>query len=177
MRISGFGRNALGFLVAAMLAGCGGSQPPIGAPGALPQTSARFSTPRFAQDLAAGRHQDVHVSWLRHGLQNDDLLYLTQSAVKVFTYPQGKLVGGLQQHYSARGECVDSDGDVFVTNIDGRIEEYAHGRIGPIGELDTVRGYPLACAIDPTTGDLAATVGGNRIDIFKGAQGKPIVYK
>jgi hypothetical protein len=32
---------ALGIAVAAaLLAGCGGSQPPIGAPGAMPQTSA-----------------------------------------------------------------------------------------------------------------------------------------
>ena len=41
MMISGFGRYALGACVAAaMLAGCGGSQPPIGGPGAMPQTSA-----------------------------------------------------------------------------------------------------------------------------------------
>jgi hypothetical protein len=34
-----FGRYVLGgFAVAAMLAGCGGSQPPIGAMGAMPQS-------------------------------------------------------------------------------------------------------------------------------------------
>ncbi|MGC2495189.1 hypothetical protein [Candidatus Binatus sp.] len=33
-----FSRNAHSvFVAAAMLAGCGGSQPPIGAPGAMPQ--------------------------------------------------------------------------------------------------------------------------------------------
>jgi hypothetical protein len=37
-----FGRCALSIgVVAAMLAGCGGSQPPIGAPGAMPQSRAR----------------------------------------------------------------------------------------------------------------------------------------
>jgi hypothetical protein len=41
MRILDFSRYALtSCAAAAMLAGCGGSQPPIGAPGAMPQTSA-----------------------------------------------------------------------------------------------------------------------------------------
>jgi hypothetical protein len=35
-----FRRSALGLSAAAFLAACGGSQPPIGAPGAMPQTSA-----------------------------------------------------------------------------------------------------------------------------------------
>ena len=40
MMISGFSRCALSISVAAaMLAGCGGSQPPIGVPGATMQTS------------------------------------------------------------------------------------------------------------------------------------------
>jgi uncharacterized repeat protein (TIGR03803 family) len=40
MYISDFGRHALGIYAAAvLLAGCGGSQPPVGAPGAMPQTS------------------------------------------------------------------------------------------------------------------------------------------
>jgi hypothetical protein len=42
MKLSDFGRCALTCCVgaAAMLAGCGGSQPPIGAPGAIPEASA-----------------------------------------------------------------------------------------------------------------------------------------
>ena len=41
MRISGFSRYVLsGCVAVAMLAGCGGSQSPIAAPGAMPQTSA-----------------------------------------------------------------------------------------------------------------------------------------
>ncbi len=45
MRISDFSRNALtscvaAAMLAATLAGCGGSQPPIGMPGAIPQSSA-----------------------------------------------------------------------------------------------------------------------------------------
>jgi hypothetical protein len=45
MKISDFGRYALSSCVAAtMLAGCGGSQPPIGAPGAMPQSSTNAPT-------------------------------------------------------------------------------------------------------------------------------------
>jgi hypothetical protein len=41
MGIRDFSRSAFGICAAAaMLAGCGGSQPPIGAPGAMPQSSA-----------------------------------------------------------------------------------------------------------------------------------------
>jgi hypothetical protein len=41
MRSLDFGRFALSSCLAtAMLAGCGGSQPPIGAPGAMPQAPA-----------------------------------------------------------------------------------------------------------------------------------------
>lgn len=133
--------------------------------------------PSYVAPSATSASQDMHGAWLRQGLQKDDLLYLAYNALNVFTYPQGKLVGGLQQPYSTRGECVDARGDVFVTNIQGEIEEYAHGHIGVIGELHTVREYPLACAIDPTTGDLAVTGGGNRINIFSGAQGNATVYK
>jgi phospholipase C len=40
MRISGLSRSRLSsFVVAALLAGCGGSQPPIGAPGVVPQNA------------------------------------------------------------------------------------------------------------------------------------------
>jgi hypothetical protein len=45
MRISGFGRYAISSSIAvAMLAGCGGSQPPIGAPAATAQNYAINST-------------------------------------------------------------------------------------------------------------------------------------
>jgi hypothetical protein len=37
MRMTALGRFALAISAAALLAGCGGSQPPIGAPGAMPR--------------------------------------------------------------------------------------------------------------------------------------------
>ena len=46
MRSLDFRRYVLsGCATAAMLAGCGGSRPPIGAPGAMPQTAAAATPP------------------------------------------------------------------------------------------------------------------------------------
>lgn len=177
MKSIDLGRYALGgFATVAMLAACGGSQPPIGVPATMPQIAPLFSRYPVTSEPSATGGQSVQTSWMRKGSQKDDLLYLTQAAVKVFTYPQGKLVGGLQQHHSTRGECVDSSGNVFVTSLGRTIEKYAHGRTGQIGQLTTMDVEPLACAVDPTTGDLAVTGGLNKIDIFKGARGKPIIY-
>ena len=172
MRISDFSRYAIGFFVtAAMLAGCGGSQPPIGAPGAMPQSR------------AIATHADRSGSWMLPEAQTQDLLYVTDyTYVKVFTYPQLKQAGTLTGFGSDVGECVDSKGDVFVTNqLPTRMYEYAHGGTKRIATLKTHVG-PVGCAIDPVTGDLAVAgfsgvPPGPGVDIFKGAKGKPSFYK
>jgi hypothetical protein len=63
MKSLGFGRYALCCcLTATVPAGCGGSQPPIGA-GAMPRTS------------AAATHADRGGSWMRPEAKPHDLLY------------------------------------------------------------------------------------------------------
>jgi len=114
--------------------------------------------------------------------KSEDLLYVTNySYASVYSYPQGKLVGILNGFRSSVGECVDNKGDVVITNSarSGRIPEYAHGGTKPIAELQTEHVGPVGCAFDPTTGDLAVSGFGNppTVDIFKDAQGKPILYK
>jgi hypothetical protein len=70
-----------------VLAGCGGSQPPVGAPGAMPQTS------------ALATHADLGKSWMAPKAKSDDLLYIAAGPVDgrvyVYTYPKGRLVGTL----------------------------------------------------------------------------------
>ncbi len=86
MKSLDFSRYALISCVAvAMLAACGGSQPPIGAPGAIAQASA------FAAHAERGK------SWMRPEAKSEDLLYVftNSSAIYVFSYPKGKLVGNL----------------------------------------------------------------------------------
>ena len=158
-------RHALvSWVTAAMLAGCGGSQPLVGAPDAPPQAS-------------TGAAQVEHDgSWMLPEAKSQDLLYVTNySHVLVFTYPQGKLVGDLKSFFSSVGECVDSKGDVFVTDDNPSvIYEYAHGGTKRIASFPTRKAGARGCAISPTTGDLAISGFSSYVEIYKRAQGQPV---
>ena len=108
MKASDFGRYALfGSVGAALLAGCGGSQPPIGAPGPMPQRP------------AIGTHVGRSGSWMLPQATSEDLLYISTLGpdVYVYSYPAGKLVGTLNCNFSFTvEECSDTDGNVFITN-------------------------------------------------------------
>jgi streptogramin lyase len=127
------------------LAGCGGSQPPIGT-GTAPQTSAL--TP----------HVDRGTSWMLPEAKSEELLYVAGAEpVDVYTYPQGKMVGSLGTFRGPDGMCVDQGGDVFITiYYDNQVLEYAHGGSTPIATINTAN-FPADCSIDPTTGNLAVT--------------------
>jgi hypothetical protein len=80
------------------------------------------------------------------------------------------------------GECVDAAGDVWVTNnLAAQIVEFAHGSTTPKATLDDPSSAPYACAIDPSSGDLAVVnfaqnpVPGS-ISVYKNAMGTPKVY-
>jgi hypothetical protein len=173
MKSLDFGRYVLGgFAVAVMLAGCGGSQPPIGAPGSMPQNG--------AIDTQA-KHNG---SWMLPEAKRKNLLYVSTSGhgIYAFTYPEGKLVGQLETG-SADGLCSDGNGNVFVVQFGAQeVLEYSHGSKEPNNTLNDSGNYPWACAIDPTTGNLAV-VGGNgvpsdpeNVAIFANASGSPTVH-
>jgi hypothetical protein len=179
MRTSDFGRYTLSACAAAaMLAGCGGSQPPIGTPGAMPQTS------------TIATHTDRSGSWMLPAAKAETLLYVGNNLggssdtgnITVYSYPDTKLVGTLAASLPT-GLCVDSRGDVFVANLDGDdVVEYAHGGAKPIETLPD-NGSPNGCAIDPTSGNLAVTnlcdgprgscFGMGTVMIYQHARGKP----
>lgn len=144
MKVSELGRYALrASMAVAMLTGCG-SQPLIGAPGAMRQTS------------AIAPHAGRGGSWMLPGAVVHDLLYVSVNGnVKIFS-SRARLVGELKG-IGADGLCSDSAGDVFVMDPGGyKIIEYAHGGTTPIDTLNTqisLRG----CSVDRTTGNLAAT--------------------
>jgi hypothetical protein len=140
---SSVSRYASGLCLAiALLAGCGGSQPPIGAPGTMPQSH------------AIATHADRGTSWMLPEAKSDDLLYVAQAGdregVWVFSFPQGKLLGKLIGISDAFGLCSDGSGNVFVTEADageGEVLEYAHGGTSPLipyrlMALSPVRGIP-----------------------------------
>jgi hypothetical protein len=160
------GRRALSLgAAAALLAGCGGSQPPIGAPGAVPQSR------------AIATHAERGGSWMLPEAKGEDLLYISNySNVLVFAYPQGKLVGTLKGFYSAVGECVDSKGDVFIANFKPvTVYEYAHGGTKRIGSFPTKKAGTTGCAVNPVNGDLAITGLTSYVEIYRGAKGKPVI--
>src|SRR5580693_9055001 len=88
---------------AALLAGCGGSQPPIGAPGAIAQTS------------ALATHAERGTSWMLPEVKSEKLVYIAAGSVYVYAYGTSKLVGMLPRIGDTLYECADRKGDVFVT--------------------------------------------------------------
>jgi hypothetical protein len=119
-------------------------------------------------------------SWMAANASSGDLLYVTGACggICVFTYPGGMLVGQLSDSNSPQGQCVDKAGDVFVMDYveaNPAILEYAHGGTSPIATLNDPGYYPGACAIDPTTGNLAVTNSGP-IAIYAGAKGDPTYW-
>jgi hypothetical protein len=182
MKSLGLRRYALAIgVAAAMLTGCGESQPPIGAPGVMPQSRA------IATHAAYGK------SWMLPEAKSKDLLYVsgTNGDRYVFTYPKGKLVGTLAGFFGGSGECVDSSGDVFLPSLSSDsstssiIYEYAHGGTTPIAMLNDT-GIAGGCSIDPASGDLAVAnrydttnpydPGFGSIAVYPGAQGVPKLY-
>jgi hypothetical protein len=154
-----FSRHALSSCVAvAMLAGCGGSQPPIGAPGAMPQAESSLLLPDGSQG---------------------DLVYIADyDAVYAFTYPkwiQAETFGAAPE-----GLCSDRKGNVFVpVPSNAMIVEYKHGGTQVIATLYDDDESPEGCAVSPVTGDLAVTNADNAysaVVIYRHARGSPTSY-
>lgn len=174
MRTLALSRDALCSLVAAaLLAGCGGAQPPIAALGASPQS------PAIAAHAARGG------SWMLPEAKSEDLLYVsTSGGVSVFSYPRGKLEGSLAGLQEPFGICSDKTGHVFVVDQKTQtVEEYARGGTTPVATLNDYPNFPSDCSVDPNSGDLAVSGGighglgpSANVAIFKGATGSPTLY-
>jgi hypothetical protein len=166
MRILGFSSHALTIgAAAAMLAACGGSQPLMSTQSPVPQAR------RSGATLAG----------------SGDLLYVSISTrggdvVQAFDYPSGHQAFTLQT--KSEGLCSDTNGNVFITDYEGGLSEYAHGGGSPIDEIVDTNNYPQGCAVDPVSGNLAAvgsyeTLGAPNVTIFSktgSGYGAPMTY-
>ncbi|MGC1380805.1 MAG: hypothetical protein WA814_07250 [Candidatus Baltobacteraceae bacterium] len=191
-------RSAIGVLGAsalvATLSACSGgasTQPESIAPGVSgvearlhpltnPQRVLALLESRPAPSVARGR------SRMSPRAKSSSLLYLGNSAngsVGVYSYPSLNPLGvllGFTQPYTM---CIDAAQDIYVTDFGGgRVIEYAHGAVAPARSLADHQGVPVACAVDPSTGDLAVSnfVGpssspGNVI-LYTGAKGTPTKF-
>jgi hypothetical protein len=142
-----------------LLAGCGGGAQ-------LGSSPTQRSAPLR---LAPGR------SWMASNLTKKDLLYVSNfysSDTLIFTYPSGKLVGTLTGGGTVA--CASaSSGDWWASGNDEMLE-YAHGGKSPIKTLSGASG---ACAVDPTTGDLAVlNFDGDDVIIYPGGSGSGTPY-
>lgn len=128
---------------------CGSPQPRIGAPGLIPHS---FSQARPAKSQA--------------------LLYVASInsyyEVNAYTFPQGDLVGPVDISSEPQAMCNDKAGDIFITEASssrGQVAEYAHGAVDPKNVYPDPD-VPYACAVDPTSGDLAVANQNRTIAIF-----------
>lgn len=138
----------------ALLAGCSGSQPPIGALGTLPHSDGA------ATRAASGR------SLIAPDDAGRDLLYAaTGGGVNVYSYPRGTLLGSLG--VGGGDLCSDKTGNVFIPQyFVADVLVYAHGATSPKAVLNDPY-FAMDCSVDPTSETVAVTAGfGDQIVIF-----------
>jgi hypothetical protein len=182
MKSLDFGRYALiSCVAAAMLAGCGGSQPPIGAPGAMqPTTASATHTDRGSWMLPApttGHSADYAAS--------GPLLYVTNvnpvyNDVTVYhagarnPAPVATISDGLN---GPAGDCLDSLGTLYVTNQPisngGSIVEYAFGKTTPLRVITEGIDTPAFCAIDGDGNLWVTNIGGPNATEYLHSSKKP----
>ncbi len=162
-------RDARYALVAAaaigVLGGCGGALTPA------------------AQGLA-GAGAAAHTWMAPEAKKTGTLLYVSDAgtnSVYVYSYPAGTLEGTMTGFSGPAGMCSNAAGDVFILSGGSTtIDIYAHGADAPVRTL-TAPGYPSACSVDPTTGNLAVSTSGGRcascVAVFANARGTPAVYQ
>jgi len=149
----------------AILAGCGGSQSPIGASGAMPQSRAIAEKTELRNQSTSGA-----------------LLYVISYgySVTMLSYPGLVNNGSFSPQGLATNVCSDKTGNVYVTTGNGVIYEYAHGGMAPIKTLIDPNYSPIhGCSVDSTTGNLAVAndgPSGGNVAVYAGGQGQPTYY-
>jgi len=101
------------------------------------------------------------------------LMYVAgKGASYVLTYPQGTLVGTINQ--DASGACSDSSGNVYL--VGNSVSEYGHGATTPSRTL-SLSSTPYSCSVNPVTGDLAVTLPEvDEVAVFPSGSGTPTTY-
>jgi hypothetical protein len=191
MNIS-FVRLAGCLATAALIAGCSANSQGIS--GASPTLQAGNQSGRhIASPLANGMPivASSHArgaSWMQPDLGGQALIYVANfqaGSVSVFAYNDGKsptLVGTLTGFDVPVAACSDNKGNVFIGDFGtATITEFAHGATLPTQVLQDPQAEPQGCAVDPTTGNLAAinwacTCGTGNIAIYANATGTPKIY-
>jgi hypothetical protein len=113
------------------------------------------------------------------------LLYVSDAQsfdVYIYSFPDLTPKGKLTGFNRPEGECSDTTGSVWIADTQSRqMLRYHHGKMKVEGVLPDPLGFPVGCAIDPKTGDLAVTnlfgfSGSGGVLIYKKAAGTPRPY-
>jgi sugar lactone lactonase YvrE len=137
-------------------------QPPIGAPGAVPQTS-EFAGHGFARPLAtwfpAAPTRLHRAGWflppLRYRGADRPLMYVSEEDDnEVVVYPEpapspGPLVGTITDGVNDPwGLCIDKKKNLYSANQSGTVTEYPYDSTSPSATYSQDLGRPLYCIVD-----------------------------
>ena len=181
MRISGVGRYALTSCVAlAFLAGCGGSQPPISAPGSFDSITENLSV---RQLNAARGLPEWALTKPRYKITSQLMFvvnFTTPSGLgNVVVYdpkmndpnPIAVITTGIDE---PNGDCVDGSGTLYVGSDPGSgagwISEYAPGKTKPFKTITDGLDGPALCTIDGQ-GNLWVTNNGGAANVTEYLKG------
>ena len=174
-------------VVIGALAGCGGqTQPTSFSAGGLAGASLRV--PSGLDAIAAVKAMPLHVdhrkSWVSPEVARlPRILFVSDDStndVLLFSLPDLRLRGTLTGFEMPQGLCSDTSGNIWVTNF-GTLTVIELSRSGTvINVLIDPDGYPVACAVDPTSGDLAVAnlynkylSGSGEVEIYRAGGGTP----
>ncbi|MBV8067256.1 MAG: hypothetical protein JO113_04705 [Candidatus Eremiobacteraeota bacterium] len=165
MKVLKLSARTLSVLVAATLsAGCGDGLQTSAAHNSagVPAIAGAFHA--FAGVRPPGpAHPSLHKSWVSADARRERrLLFASDSGldeVDIYSLPGMKLEGQLTGagFNNPQGMCSDTAGDVYVTETNNtEIDEYSHAGSLLARYPDSI-GFPIGCAVDPATGNLAVT--------------------
>jgi hypothetical protein len=163
-----FGRYALcSFAAAAILAGCGGPQPPIGAPGTMPQSRELIDVPNITTAAHAVRKR----GWLSpEARRGRDLLYISDGYNNiVYVYQKDALSRGPigEITYGVDGPCglaVDARNDLYVADGNApNIMVFKPGQTQPFRTYTNGLTAPCGIAVSPHTGRLYVANGASNV--------------
>jgi sugar lactone lactonase YvrE len=149
MNIVALSRYAPGFTIAAaVLASCGGSQPPIGAPGAMPQSRTISSDAEHGNEAP-----DYKVSGALLFVTNSDSPPYDAVTIYDAKADNPSPIAVINEDVAqANGDCVDAHGTLYVASEPesgpGWISEYALGETKPLRVITNGINTPAFCAID-----------------------------
>jgi hypothetical protein len=132
-----FNRKSLSVSVAAaMLAGCGAPQPPIGAPGAIPQSVVDAPDYKVSKPLL-------------FVVNTDSFMYAPVTVYDATANNPRPIVFIKRGLVQPEGDCVDSAGTLYVTDYQANhVVEYLLGKTRPFKTISEGLNGPAFCAID-----------------------------